>query len=281
MLVNGVHGDQRDFPRLAGLHLCGVRRLSCRCAACLSAVLGNDGNARICNLAAQALALDGSNRSFYAVLAHHVGVLGHGAEQITVVDQVHDCVGLVKAHADDVGVAGSLDGVAGAGGGTLVTAEDAHNALGDIVLRDGLGLGRVAFAVLGFHQLVALALKCGAEAFFALHGGVGGCVYVYDADLAGGDARCFQSFDHFLASGLARRLVVGGEGGFRVHVGRGVHIDQLHASAYRFFQGGGDGVGSVCGHHDGLIPTCNGVVHALNLLSVVLGIGGHEGHGDA
>ena len=38
-----------------------------------------------------------------------------------------------------------------------------------------------------------------------------------------------RAFDHFLASGLAGRLVVGGEGCLSVHIGRGVHIDQLHA----------------------------------------------------
>ena len=56
VLVNGVHGDQRDFPLLAGFRLCGVRCLSCRRVACLSAVLGKDGYACIRYLAAQALA---------------------------------------------------------------------------------------------------------------------------------------------------------------------------------------------------------------------------------
>ena len=268
MLVDGVHGDQGNFPLLAGLGAGGLGGGA--------ALLGEHGHAGVGDRAAQALAVDGLNCGLYALVTHDVGVLGHGGQQIAVVDEAQDGVGLVKAHADDVGLAGGLDGVARAGGGALVAAEDAHHALGDVVLGDGLGLGGVALAVLGLQQLEAGALEGGAEALLTHNAGVGGGVHVDDAHLAGGDALGLQGLEHLLAGGLASGLVVGGEGGLGVHVGGGVHVDDLHALVLGLLQSGGDGVGAVGGHDDGLGARADGVVNALDLLGVVLGVGGHE-----
>lgn len=115
------------------------------------------------------------------------------------------------------------------------------------------GLGSVAFAVLGLEDVVIGALKGAAEARFALHGGVGSGVDVHDADVAGGDAGRGQGLDHFLTGGLAGGLVVGGEGGFRLDVGGGVHVDDLHARLDGLVERGRDGVGAVGRHDDGLV----------------------------
>lgn len=91
---------------------------------------------------------------------------------------------LIKAHADDVGLAGSLDGIADAGGGTLVGTKDADHALGDEVLSAGLALSSIALAVLGFQDVEIGTLKGGAEAFLTLDARVGSGVDVDDADVA-------------------------------------------------------------------------------------------------
>ena len=268
MLVDGVHGDERDLV----VHIGGRGGAG-------SALALEHGHAGVGDLAAQALALQGGHSGLYALVAHHVGVLGHGGQQVAVVNEAHDGVRLIEAHAHD-GLAGGLNGVARASGGALVAAIDAHNALGDEVLGDGLGLGGVALAELGLQQGVAGALKGGTEALVPGNGGGGGVVHADDADGAGLHPRGLETVDHGLAGGGARGLVVGGEGGLGVHIGGGVHVDDLHALGLGVLQGGGDGVGAVGRHDDGVIAAGHRVVHTLNLLGVVLGVGGHEVHGD-
>ena len=135
---------------------------------------------------------------------------------------------------DDSGT-GSLDSVACAVGGAFVAAEDADDALSDVVLSDGLGLGSVAFTVLGLQQGVSLALECFAEASLTLDSGIGSSVDVDDTDSALGDALSFQLSDHGLASGLTSSLVVGGESSLSLNVGGGVNVPQRPPyNQYRF-----------------------------------------------
>ena len=78
---------------------------------------------------AQVFAVQSGNSSLHAFVAHHIRVLSHGGQDEAVLNQAQDGVGLVKANHDD-GAVSSLVGIAGAGGGTFVAAEDAHNAPG-------------------------------------------------------------------------------------------------------------------------------------------------------
>ena len=269
MLVDGVHGDQSDLVVLLG------GQLACGSSSGGSGS-GQNGDTGIGDLAAQALALQSSNSGLNAFVTHNVGVLSHGGQDVAILDQAQDRIGLIEAHADHVCASG-LDSVAGTVGGAFVAAEDTNDTLGDVVLSDRLGLGSVAFAVLGLQQLEAGALKSGAEAFLTGHGGSGSSVDVDDADLAGGDALGGQLVQHGLASGGAGGLVVGGEGGLSVHIGGRVNIDDLHAGGSSFLQSGRDGVGAVGGHDDGLVASGDGVVDLLDLQGVVLGVGSHEG----
>ena len=265
MLVDGVHRDQRKLV-VAGSD----------CGSGGSAGLLQNRNAGVGHGAAQAFAIEHSHSGLHALIAHHVGVLGHGGQDVTVLDQAEDRVGLVEAHADHVSI-GSLDRIAGAVRGALVAAEDAHDALGDVVFRNGLGLGSVALAVLGLEQLKARALKSGAEAGFTCDGGGGGSIDVDDTDLAGGDALGRQLFQHGLSGGLAGGLVVGGEGGLSLNVGGRVDVDDLHAGGNRLIERRGDGVGAVGSHDDRLVARRDSVVHLLDLQRVVLGVGRHKG----
>ena len=267
MLVDGVHGNQCNLVVTGGLDITG---------GCSGRGSFQDRDTSIGNGAAQILALQGGNGSLHAFVAHDIGVLGHGGQDVTVVDQAQDGIGLIKAHADNIHT-GCLHSVASTIGGAFVATEDAHNPLGDVVLGNALGLGGVAFAVLGLQQLEAGALEGGAEAVFTGHTGGGGGVDVDDADLTGSDTLLGQGIQHGLTGSLTGGGVVGGEGGLTGDVGGRVHIDDLHTGGFRFLQGGRDGVGAVGGHDDGLVAGRDGVVDLLDLQGVVLGVGSHEG----
>ena len=97
---------------------------------------------------AKGVSFKGLNTGFHALCAHYVRVLGHGAEQVSVVNQSKDGIRFIKANADDPVLTRCLDGIASACGGSFVTAKDARHALGDVVLGNALGLGCIAFPVL-------------------------------------------------------------------------------------------------------------------------------------
>ena len=93
--------------------------------------------------------------SLHTLIAHHVGVLRHGAQQVAVLDQARGWRRTCQSPRRSTPLSpDSLDWrCLHAGGGAFVTAEDANHALGDIVLGNGLGLGGVAFAVLGLEDV--------------------------------------------------------------------------------------------------------------------------------
>ena len=264
MLVNAVHGDQSDLVVNSG---------SSRSCSSAAGSLQN-GNAGIGDSAAQSFALQSSNSSLNAFVTHDIGVLSHGSQNEAVLDQAHDGIGLVETDNDHVG-SSSLDSIAGAVGGTFVTAEDTHNTLGDVVLSDGLGLGSVAFTVLGLQQGVSLTLESFPEASLTLNGGIGSSIDVDDTNSAFGDALSFQLSDHGLTGSLTGSLVVGGEGSLSFHVCGGVNVDDLDTGSGCFLQSGGNSVGAVGSNNDSLAAGGNSVVDLLDLLCIVLGVGGH------
>ena len=269
MLVDLVHGDQSDLVVTASDGLVLVAAFS-----------GQDGNAGIGDSAAQGLALQSSNSGLNAFVAHDIGVLSHGSQDEAVLDQAQDSVGLVEADNDNVS-SSCLDSVACTVGGAFVTAEDTNDALGDVVLSDGLGLCSVAFTVLGLQQGVSRALESLTEASLTLDSGIGSSVDVDDTDGTLGDALSSQLSDHGLACGLTCSLVVGGEGSLGLDVGGRVNVDDLDASGDSFLQCGRDGVGAVCSHDDGLAAGRDSVVDLLDLLCIILSVGGHVDDLDA
>ena len=72
-------------------------------------LLGEHRHAGVCDLAAQTLAADGLHSGLHALIAHDIGILGHGGQEIAVVDEAQDGVGLVEAHTEATGNAGSLE----------------------------------------------------------------------------------------------------------------------------------------------------------------------------
>ena len=273
MLVNGIHGDQCNLPLLACRRAAVHRRIRrARAKTCRI----NYGNARVCHFAALALAVYCRNRCLHALITHHIGVLRHGAEQIAVFNQVLYRIRLIEAHTDDAGIARRFDGVARARGGTLVTTEDADYALGDIVLRNALGLRRITLTVLGLQNVETASLECRPEAFLTHHAGICRRVYIDDTDIAGGGSCRLKRLDHLLSRSRARCLVVRGKGRLRIYVRRRIHIYNLHACRGRFFQCRRDSVGAVRRHQNRLIAACNRVVHAFDLLCVILRIRSHK-----
>lgn len=107
--------------------------------------------------------IDGFYSCFYTFITHNIGILSHGTQQISVIDQTQDSIRLIKAYTDYVILTGSLDGVTGAGGGTFVTSEDTYNALGNIVLCNTLGFCCIAFAVLSLQKFEISSFKCRTE----------------------------------------------------------------------------------------------------------------------
>ena len=271
MLVDGVHGDQREL--IVARCSRSFRRRGSR--LCLQ-----NGNTRIGDLAAKVFALQRRNGSLHALVAHNIGVLRHGCKNVAVLNQTEDRIRLIKAYADNVRVC-SLDRVASAVGGAFVAAEDADHALRDVVFSDGLGLCGVTLAVLGFQKLKVGAFECGAEAGFTGNRGSGSCVDVHDTDLAGGDALGSKFIEHRLTGGRTGGGVIGGEGCFCRNVCRGVDVDDLHARICRFLQSRGDRVGAVGGDDDRLVAGGDGVIDLLDLERVILGVRSHERQRDA
>ena len=267
MLIDGVHGDQGNFITAIGGHFGG--------SGSGGGGLQN-GNAGIGDGTAQIFALQRGNGCLYALVAHHIGVLSHGGQNVAIRNQPHDGIGLIEAHADHIR-AGGLDSIACTVGRAFVAAEDTNNALGDVVLGNALGLGGVAFAVLGLQQLEAGALKGRAEAGFPGNAGGGSGVDINDADLAGGDTLGGQRIQHGFTGGFTGGGVVGGEGGLGGDIGGRVYIDDLHTGIGGFLQCGGNGVRAVGGDDDRLVACGDGVIDLLNLQCVVLGVGGHKG----
>ena len=255
--------DSTKTPDKSGVFANGFRKL-----------LGQNRDTGIGDSAAQVLAVQNCAGSLDALVAHNVGVLSHGGQDVAVSDQAQDSIGLVEADTDNVST-GSLDSVAGTVGSTLVAAEDTNDALSDVVLSDGLGLGSIAFAVLGLQQGVALALEGFAEASLTLNSGVGSSIDVHDTDGTFGDALGSQLSQHGLTGGEASSLVVGGEGGFCINVCGGVNVDDLDTGSDGFLQSGGDGIGAVGSDDDGVTAGGNSVVDLLDLLCIVLCVGGH------
>ena len=136
------------------------------------------GNAGV-NVFKLGLALQSGGGGHHALIAHVIGVLGHGAQQAAVLDQVEDRVGLVEAHAHDGVVVGG-DGIAHAHAAAFVRAEQADDALGDIVIGDFLAQRGIAIGVLGFEDFKAGIGKRLAEAFLALGGGSRGGIDVHE-----------------------------------------------------------------------------------------------------
>ena len=271
MLVNGVHGDQREL--IVARCSRSFRRRGSR--LCLQ-----NGNTRIGDLAAKVFALQRRNGSLHALVAHNIGVLRHGCKNVAVLNQTEDRIRLIKAYADNVRVC-SLDRVASAVGGAFVAAEDADHALRDVVFSDGLGLCGVTLAVLRLEQFKIGALEGFAEACFASNRGSGSCVDVHDTDLAGGNALCAQRVKHGLARGLAGGGVISGEGRFCRNVCRRVDIDDLDACIGSFLQRRGNGVGAVGGDDDRVAAARDGVIDLLDLERVILGVRSHERQRDA
>ena len=271
MLVDGVHGDQRDLPVLCCCHV------GCSCCI-LSVACLDDRNACIRYKTAKCLTLKRTDSCLNTVSTHEIRVLSHCAEKISVVDKVHDRVGFIETNADDACIAGCLDGITGTGRGALVAAEDADNTLCDVVLSDGLGLRCIAFAVLGLHELKAFSFECLTESGFSLDCGVCCCVYIYNTDLTGCDAGLFKSFEHLFTGCLTSCLVIGREGCLCLHVCRGVNVYDLNARVLCFLQCGRDRVRAVCRYDDRLIAACDCVIYALDLLSVILCVRGHEAY---
>lgn len=58
--------------------------------------------------------IDGFYSCFYTFIPHNIGILSHGTQQISVIDQTQDSIRLIKAYTDYVILTGSLDGVTGA-----------------------------------------------------------------------------------------------------------------------------------------------------------------------
>ena len=264
MLVNAVHGDQSDLVVVGS----GSSGSSC---AGLSLQNGNTG---IGDCAAQSFALQSSNSSLNAFVTHDVGVLSHGSQDVAVSDQAHDGIGLVEADNDNVG-SSSLNSITCTVGGAFVAAEDTNDTLGDVVLSDGLGLGSVAFTVLGLQQGVSLALESFTEASLTLNGGIGSSVDIDNTNGAFGDALSFQLSDHGLTGSLTGSLVVGGESSLSLNIGGGVNIDDLDTGSCSFLQCGRDRVGAVCSDNDSVAAGRDSIVDLLDLLCVVLCVGGH------
>ena len=187
MLVDGVHGDQRDLPVFCCCHI------GCSCCI-LSVACLDDRNACIRYKTAKCLTLKRTDSCLNTVSTHEIRVLSHCAEKISVIDKVHDRVGFIETNADDTCIAGCLDCITGTGRGPLVAAEDADNALCDVVLSDGLGLRCVTFAVLGLHKFKIGSFECLAESGFSLNGGISCRIYVYNTDLTGCNACVLECF---------------------------------------------------------------------------------------
>ena len=77
-----------------------------------------------------------------AFIAHHIRILRHRAQEMSVCDQSLDRIGFIKAYAHDVGAAGCLDRITCSCCTSFVTAEDTYYFLCDVVLRDLLGFRR-------------------------------------------------------------------------------------------------------------------------------------------
>ena len=265
MLVDGVHSDQSDLVIVGS----GSSSLS-------TALSLQNGNAGIGNRAAQALALQSSNSSLNTFVAHDIGVLSHGSQDVAVLDQAQDGIGLVETDTDHRRT-GSLDSIACTVGGAFVSAENANNALSDVVLSNGLGLGSVAFAVLGLQQFECGTLESGTEAGLTGNAGSGSSVNIDDTDLAFGDALSSQLSQHGFASSLTSSFVVGGEGCLSSNVCGRVDVDDLNACGNSLIQSGRDSIGAVGSHDDGLVTGGDCIVDLFDLQCVVLGIGSHEG----
>ena len=187
MLVDGVHGDQRDLPVLCCCHV------GCSCCI-LSVACLDDRDTCIRYKTAKCLALKRADSCLNTVSTHEIRVLSHCAEKISVVDKVHDRVRFIETNADDACIAGCLDGITGTGRGTFVAAEDTDNALCNVVLSDGLGLRRVTFAILCLHKFKIGSFECLAESGFSLNGGISCRIYVYNTDLTGCNACVLECF---------------------------------------------------------------------------------------
>mgnify|MGYP007049180663 CR=1 FL=1 len=53
--------------------------------------------------------IDGFYSCFYTFITHNIGILSHGTQQISVIDQTQDSIRLIKAYTDYVILTGSLD----------------------------------------------------------------------------------------------------------------------------------------------------------------------------
>ena len=145
-------------------------------------------NACICYFAAQIFAVYSRYSSLNAFITHYVGVLRHCAEQIAFLDQTGDRIRLIEANANDVSIAGCLDGIACTSCGTFVAAEDTNYALSDVVLSDCLRFRSITFAVLSLKQFEIGSFKSRTESCLTLYSRICRSVYVYDTDGTGSDA---------------------------------------------------------------------------------------------
>ena len=48
--------------------------------------------------------IDGFYSCFYTFITHNIGILSHGTQQISVIDQTQDSIRLIKAYTDYVGI---------------------------------------------------------------------------------------------------------------------------------------------------------------------------------
>ena len=81
--------------------------------SCREILFCQNRNTCILNSAAEGIAFQCFYSSLHAFLTHNIRILSHGAEQVSVVDQVHNCVRFIKADTDDLRAARSLDGITG------------------------------------------------------------------------------------------------------------------------------------------------------------------------